>query len=62
MMMRKMMEESLVYTKIPYTRHNQWESLVVDFGQMGFQPRKKFDDLDGLNCNLDNIKLKISAF
>jgi len=34
MIMRKMMEESLVYTKIFYTRHNQGKSLMVDFDQI----------------------------
>jgi hypothetical protein len=39
--MRKMMEESLVHTKISYTRHDQIESLVVDFGQIEISAKEE---------------------
>jgi hypothetical protein len=36
-----MIKESLVYTKIFYTRHNQGKSLVVDFGQIEILAKEK---------------------
>jgi hypothetical protein len=33
------MEGSPVYTKILYMRHDQGESLVVDFGQIGISAK-----------------------
>jgi len=35
------MEESLVHTKISYTRHDQRESLVVDFGQIEISAKEE---------------------
>jgi hypothetical protein len=48
-MMWLIMEGSLV--------HNQGVSLVVNFGQ-----GRSFNDHDGLDHNLDSIKLKIPTF